>query len=272
MVHDETSVRPKYVSIKYFSIYFVLFSSYFIDLYSNSRYWKMFRQPQPQLQLQLQRTASTVPKTYRCTGNYSLGQAQSSSWQSSPQPPITENDLLKYKDLNMDLKELNNLFKDLNKKKTQKNSNIRKLKKNSTQSNRSSIEQTYQNAETAFAKNIKKILSVKIRDKVLQRLDKLINSPKEERLNKVACTLAALLEVLKSCGVSISNEILIKKYIEKITSSYPSGFSAATEFLNDILEKKDISLTDFIAKQSTHKKKLGEILRTTIKELQECPP
>jgi len=227
-------------------------------------------------------SASSAPKTYRCTGKYSLGQVQSqslySSWgSSSTSPTITETDLLKYEDLNMDLKEINILFKDLAKKKTKKNSNITKLskKKNSTQSNRNSRERQFKEEETKFAKNIKKILSEKIRDKALQRLDRLINNPKEERLNKVACTLSALLEVLKSCGVSsghTSYDDLIKKYKETIARNYPAGNDAATEFLNNILEKKDISLKDFINKESTHNKKLGEVLKTTIKELPLCPP
>ena len=227
----------------------------------------MFRPP-------YQTASSSVSKTLRCTNKYSLGQGQSSGWGSTPST-ITETDLLKYEDLNMDLKELSAIFKDLNKKKTAKNSNLRKLskKQNSTQSNRNSIERRYKEEENKFAKNIKKILSEKIREKALQRLDRLIKKPKEERLNKVACTLAALIEVLKSCGVSggsASNEDLIKKYKDKISKEYPAGFDAATEFLNDILEKKDIGLKDFISKQSTHNKKLGEILKATIKELPSC--
>jgi hypothetical protein len=225
----------------------------------------MFRQLQP---------TSSVSKTLRCSSKYSLGQSQSSSWGSTSST-ITETDLLKYEDLNMDLKELSALFKDLNKKKTQKNSNLRKLskKKNSTQANRNSIARRYKEEENKFAKNIKKILSEKIREKALQRLDRLINNPKEERLNKVACTLAALIDILKSCGVSggpASNEDLIKRYKDKISKEYPAGFDAATEFLIDILEKKDISLKDFIGKQSTHSKRLGEILKATIKELPNC--
>lgn len=227
-------------------------------------------------------SSSSAPKIYRCAGKYSLGQVQSqspySSWgSSSTSPIISETDLLKYEDLNMDLKEINILFKNLNKKKTQKNSNITKLsrKKTNTQSNRIAKENQFKEEETKFAKNIKKILSEKIRDKALQRLDRLINNPKEERLNKVACTLSALLEVLKSCGASsghTSYDDLIEKYKAKIAATHPSGSDDALGFLNAILEKKDISLKDFIAKQSTHNKKLGEVLKTTIKELPLCPP
>jgi len=218
-------------------------------------------------------TTSSVSKNLRCAGNYSLGQSQSSGWSSSStSPTITENDLLKYEDLNMDLKELNALFKDLTKKKTQKNSNLSKLnkKKNSTQSNRNSIERRYKEEADKFTKNIKKIISEKIRDKALQRLDRLINNPKDERLNKVACTLAALIDVLKSCNISTSYDDLIKRYKEKITKEYPSGLNSAEEFIKNILEKNNTSLQDFIAKQAIHNQKLGEVLKTTIKELQPC--
>jgi hypothetical protein len=239
---------------------------------------------------QYQTTSSSVSKTLRCTNKYSLGQGQSSGWGSTPST-ITETDLLKYEDLNMDLKELSAIFKDFNKKKTAKNSNLRKLnsssygwfgKKKTNNSSkkirRNSIVSTFRDEETKFVKNIKKILSEKLRAKVLQRLDRLIKKPKEKRLNKVACALSALIEVLKSCGVSggsASNEYLIKKYKDKISKEYPAGFDAATEFLNDILEnkiinQKDISLPDFISKQSLHNKKLGEILKATIKELPSC--
>ncbi len=213
--------------------------------------------------------SSSVPKNLRCSpGKYSLSQSSpSSSWSSSSTSPITENDLLKYEDLNMDLKELNALFKDLTKKKTQKNSNLRKLSKQSTQSNRNSIEKRYKEEEIKFVKNIKKILSEKIREKALHRLERLIKNPKEERLNKVACTLAALIEVLKSCGV---NEDLIKRFKDKITKDYPPGLNSAEEFIKNIIEKNNTSLTDFISKQLIHNKKLGEVLTTTIKELQPC--
>ena len=244
-----------------------------------------YRYPQQQQQLQLQRSASissssstnTVPRTYRCTGNYGLGQTQSSSWQSSTQPPITETDLLKYKDLNMDLKELNNLFKDFAQKTKSRNNNIRQLskKKNSTQTNRNSIATRYTEASKNFVQNFKKILSTKIRDKVLQRLDKLLKKTKEKRINKVACALSALLAVLASCGSTgpTTPESLITKYKEKVKgSAYAvNGYDAAAEFLYDILIQKTTSVQDFIDKQSTHQKKLGEILRTTIQELPLCP-
>ena len=233
-------------------------------------------------------TSSSIHKTYRCTNKYSLGQGQSFGWGSTPST-ITETDLLKYEDLNMDLKELNTLFKDLTEKQTQKKSSLEKLnspsyrwfgKKKKNNSNkktkRNSIERAFKEEEAKFAKNIKKILSIKLRAKVLQRLDRLINNPKEKRLNKVACALSALIEVLKSCGVSTSYDDLIRKFQDKIstTVTVPTTASdlksAATEFLNDILEKKDIGLKDFIAKQSIHKKQLGEILKTTINGLPNC--
>jgi len=215
-------------------------------------------------------SSSSQSKTWRCTGKYSLGESQSSRSPLS----ITENDLVKYADLNMDLKEINTLFKDLEKKKTQKNNNLKKLSKkktkNSTQSKRNNREKQFKDEETKFAKNIKKILSEKLRDKALQRLARLIKKPKNGRLDKVSCAISALLEVLKSCNISTSYEHLIQKYREKVAKDYPTGFDNATGFLNDILEKKDISLQDFISKQSVHNKKLGEILQTTIKELPLC--
>ena len=175
----------------------------------------------------------------------------------------------------MDLKEINTLFKDLEKKKTQKNSNLRKLnkskKKNSTQSNRSTREKQFIEEERKFVKNIRKILSEKLREKVLQRLDRLIKNPKEKRLNKVACALSALIEVLKSCGVrEASYEYLISQYNQKVTEKYSAGSTGAIEFIKYILEKQETSLKGFISKQSIHKKKLGEILNTTIKEIPMC--
>jgi hypothetical protein len=241
----------------------------------------MFRPP-------YQTPSSSVSKTLRCTNKYSLGQGQSSGWGSTPST-ITETDLLKYEDLNMDLKELNTLFKDLTEKQTKKIKYLEKLKspsfgwfgkKKKNNSNkktkRNSIERAFKEKEAEFAKNIKKILSIKLRAKVLQRLDRLIKNPKEKRLNKVACALSALIEVLKSCGVSTSYDDLIRKFQDKISTTVTVPItasdlkSAAPEFLNDILEKKDIGLKDFIAKQSIHKKQLGEILKATIKELPNC--
>jgi hypothetical protein len=221
-------------------------------------------------------SVSIIPRCNKSQGSYSLGQSSSSSsWGSSTTTStITENDLLKYEDLNMDLKELNVLFKDLTRKKTQKNSNISKLnkkkKQNGTQTNRNSLERRYKEEETKFTKNIKKILSEKIREKALQRLDRLIKSPKEERLNKVACTLAALIDVLKSCNVPTSYDDLIKRYKARIDKEYPSGSNSAVEFIKNILERNNKSLLDFIAKQSTHNKKLGEVLKNTIKDVQSC--
>lgn len=228
-------------------------------------------------------SSSTIAKTPRCTNKYGLGQTTSiSSWDSISSTSITESDLLKYTDLNMDLKELNRLFQDFNKKKTQKNNNLRKLnsfssgwfRKKQTNSNkkshRNSIERTYREEQDKFTKNFKKILSEKIRQKTIDRLDKLISNPKEERLNKLACALSALLDVLKSCNVNTSYEDFITKYKTKISKEYQSGLSGAEEFIRDILEKNPTSLADFISKQSIHKKQLGEILKTTIKDLKVC--
>lgn len=210
-------------------------------------------------------SSSTVSKAYRCSGKYSLGQSTSS---------LTLNDLMKYEDLNIDLKELNDLFKQLDKKRTQKNSNLRTLdkkkRKNTYQSNRSGIESRFREEEQRFAKNIKSIISEKLREKAVQRLDRLISKPKEKRLNKVACALLALIEVLRSCGISTSYEELIKRYKEKIAREYPNGIDGAEEFIKDILEKKSTSLDDFKSKQSIHNKQLGEKLKTTIKELPQC--
>jgi hypothetical protein len=218
--------------------------------------------------------SSSVAKTLRCSSNYSLGQQQTSGWgsYSTSSSTMTENDLLKFEDINMDLKELNALFNSLTKNKTKKNSNLSKLskKKNSSQSNRNSIERRYKEEETKFTRQIKKILSEKIREKALQRLERLISHPKEERLNKVACAIAALIAVLKSCNVSTSYDEIIKSYKEQISKEYPSGLDGAEEFLRDILENKETSFKDFISKQSIHKKKLGEVLKTTIKKLTTC--
>lgn len=228
---------------------------------------------------------SPVPnKIYRCNSkNYCLGQSclepQSQYTQrNSRSPSITESDLLKYEDLNIDLKELNVLFNDLNKKATQKQKNLSKLltKKRNTSTNRNRIEQDYITEENKITKNIKKILSEKLREKALQRLNRLIKKPKEKRLNKVACAISALLEVLHSCGaLGVDNrynnyEKLINMYQNKIRTDYSTGNDAAIEFLNNILEKKDTGLKDFISKQLTHNKKLGEVLKTTVKELPTC--
>lgn len=223
----------------------------------------------------LQRTASssstTISKSPRCNANYSLLQSSSSSWGSAP-TPLAEKDLDQFKELNMDLKEFNNLFTDMKKKASQKNSNLKKINKNkkSTQSNRNSVNRQYNEEIAKFNKNFKKILSEKIKVKTLQRLDRLISNPEDGRLNKVACVIKALLEVLKSCNISISNEELIRKYKEKIAKEYPAGVNGAEEFIKNILEKNDTSLKDFINKQSTHNKQLGEKLVATIKELQTC--
>lgn len=240
------------------------------QLYQQQLYQQQLQQQYHQKQ-QLYDSSSSSQPDWRCTGKYSLGESQSSSSPLS----ITENELLtKYANLNMDLKEINTLFKDLEKKKTQKNNNLKKLSKkktkNSTQSKRINREKQFKDEEHKFAKNIKKILSEKLRDKALQRLARLIKKPKNGRLDKVACAISALLEVLKSCNISTSYEHLIQKYREKVAKDYPTGIDNAIGFLNDILEKKDISLQDFISKQKDHNKKLGEILQTTIKELPLC--
>lgn len=220
----------------------------------------------------LHRTPSATPsvsRQLRCTANYSIPQS-SISWGSAP--TLTEKDLAQFYELNIDLKKLNDLFKNINKKKTQKNSNLIKInkKKKTTQSNRNSIERRYKEEEQKLVKNIKKILSEKIKAKTLKRLDRLINNPKDGRLNKVACVIKALLEVLKSCNIPISNEELIRKYKEKIAKEYPAGANGAEEFIRDILEKNDTSLKDFIAKQSLHNKQLGEKIVATIKDLPTC--
>jgi len=227
----------------------------------------------------------SVSKTPRCTNKYGLSQTtSSSSWGSTSSSSITESDLLKYADLNMDLKELNALFDDFKRKKTQKNSNLRKLNSSSSgwfgkkkinnsskKSQRNSIEKSFKEEEIKFNKNIKKILSEKIKKKILDRLDRLINNPKEERLNKVACALSALLETLKSCNITTSYEDLIKRYKEKISKEYQSGLSGAEEFIRDILEKNPTSLKDFISKQSIHNKKLGELLKALVeRDLPTC--
>jgi hypothetical protein len=210
---------------------------------------------------------STVSKNLRCTANYNIPQL------SSTTSTLTERDFSQFADLNIDLKELNNLLTGLNKNKTKKNNNLRKVskKKSSTQSNRNSIERQYREEELKLVKNIKKILSEKIKAKTLQRLDRLIKRPKDGRLNKVACVIKALLEVLNSCvNVPISTEELIRKYKDKIAKEYPAGSNGAEEFIKDILEKNDTSLKDFITKQITHNKQLGEKLVTTIKDLPTC--
>jgi len=224
----------------------------------------------------LQRTPSsssttTISKSPRCNANYSLLQSSSSSWGITS-APLAEKDLDQFKELNMDLKEFNNLFTDMKKKASQKNSNLKKINKNkkSTQSNRNSVNRQYNEEIAKFNKIFKKILSEKIKVKTLQRLDRLISNPEDGRLNKVACVIKALLEVLKSCNISISNEELIRRYKAKITAEYPAGVNGAEEFIKDILEKNDTSLKDFINKQSTHNKQLGEKLVATIKELQTC--
>lgn len=217
-------------------------------------------------------TVSSLKKP-RCTNNYALSQT-SSGWGSTSTTPVSESELLKYSSLNMDLKELNDLFKDLHKKKTQKNSNLGKLnkkkKQNNTKSNRNSIERRYNEEVAKFNKTFKKILSEKIKQKTIDRLHRLIKKPKEKRLNNVACVLTALIEVLKSCNISTSYEDLIRRYKEKIPKEKSELLYAVEEFIKDILEKNESSLNDFIAKQSTHKKELGKTLMATIKTLPTC--
>ena len=230
-------------------------------------------------------SAISVSKTPRCTNKYGLGQTTyNSSWGSTSSTSITESDLLKYADLNMDLKELNALFEELKRKKTQKNSNIRKLNSSSSgwfgkkktnnsskKSQRNSIEKSFKEEEIKFTRTFKKILSEKIKKKTLDRLDILISNPKEEKLNKVACALSALLETLRSCNIATSYEDFITKYKTKISKEYQSGLSGAEEFIRDILEKNPTSLKDFISKQSIHNKKLGELLKTLVeRDLPAC--
>lgn len=227
----------------------------------------------------------SVSKTPRCTNKYDLGKTTSSNiWGSTSSSSITESDLLKYADLNLNLKELNALFEELKRKQTQKNSNIRKLNSSSSgwfrkktthnsskKIQRNSIEKSFKEEEIKFTKNFKKILSEKIKKKTLERLDRLISNPKEERLNKVACALSALLETLKSCNVNTSYEDFITKYKTKISKEYQSGLSGADEFIRDILEKNPTSLKDFISKQSIHNKKLGELLKALLeRDLPTC--
>ena len=198
----------------------------------------------------------------RCdSAKYSLGHSQSSRLTSS----ITENDLLKYEDLNMDLKEINILFKDLK-------NNLKKINKKTKKNTQSNRNTKKKKITDEFEKTIKKILSEKLREKALQRLARLIKRPKEKRLNKVACAISALLEVLKSCNnSSYDYEYLMTKYKEKVYKDYKDGLNASIEFIKDILETKTTNLKDFISKQSIHNKKLGEILQTTIKDLPTCP-
>lgn len=124
-------------------------------------------------------SSSALSKTPRCTNKYDLGQITSSiNWGSTLSSSITESDLLKYADLNIDLKELNVLLDEFKRKKTQKNSNLRKLNSSSSRwfgkkktnniikkSQRNSIEKSFKEEEIKFNKNFKKILSEKIKKK-----------------------------------------------------------------------------------------------------------
>lgn len=223
--------------------------------------------------------------TKRCTKDFSLSKKSSgtSGWSSSTLTIPTESDLLKFEDLNMDLKEILELLKNLEKQKKTRNNNVSKARAKRSKKNTSAninskarnIEAEFNKTETEFAKKIIKILSEKIKAKVLFRLDRLINNPHDSRLNKVACALRALFEILQSCSLTgnskIKNEAeLIDEYRKKVEKEYPDGTNAAAEYIKDILETNKQGITDFISKEKIHNGTLGTKLKAIVNDLPTC--
>jgi hypothetical protein len=224
-------------------------------------------------------TSTTL--TPRCTKNYKYE---------------TESDIDNLKEFEVNTKDIKKILKNIDKSKkekekyeTEKQTISRQIPYNSSKlspkqqkqrnENKKKAEEsdrkkkTYEEEEKKQRKTMHNLLSEQIKTKTKKRVAKLINDPTDERLDKVSCTLRALLDVLKSSDCILSgdsiqtNDKLKLKFIEEVKAKSGDAI-LATAFINVILDKN----TDNNAAKF---KKIGDdniksALTSTIDKIQTC--
>jgi hypothetical protein len=231
----------------------------------------------------LQRSNSTKSTTQnpRCTKEYKYA---------------TDADIDNLKEFKVDTNEIKNILKSIEKNKTEKTKYetekqnvLRQIPSNSSKLSRKQQRQrnenkrkadefeskrkTHEDEEKNQRKTMHKLLSEQIKTKTRKRVEKLIDYPTDERLEKVACTLRALLDVLKSGDCILSsdsirnNDKLKSKFLEEIKAKN-GDVNLATSFINVILEKTPDNNADKFIR--TGDNNIKSALTSTIDKIQTC--
>jgi len=98
--------------------------------------------------------------------------------------------------------------------------------------------------EITYTKKMFQLLSERLKAKTLKRVNKLLNNPSDKRLTKVACTLKALFDILKSNSCSKTSQTsqgvqdieTLKKNIQTNVQTNGGDVNLALSLINVILE------------------------------------